>query len=89
VDSPGGAQLLPLHSRFRRRACAGAPAGYHPAAESLEWIARLRALVAERPEKFPKVVTTAEKSYWKTFSSETWALRAASPRHASHPSNAP
>ena len=36
-------------------------AGDHPAAESLEWIARLRALVAERPEKFPKVVTMAEK----------------------------
>ena len=35
--------------------------GDHPAAESLEWIARLRQLVAERPEKFTKVVTSAEK----------------------------
>jgi hypothetical protein len=35
--------------------------GDHPAAESLEWIGRLRQLVAERPEKFTKVVTQAEK----------------------------
>ena len=36
-------------------------AGDHPAAESLEWIAKLRALVDQRPEKFNKVVTAAEK----------------------------
>ena len=35
--------------------------GEHPAAESLQWISRLQQLVAERPEKFTKVVTTAEK----------------------------
>ncbi len=35
--------------------------GEHPAAESLEWIARLQSLVAERPEKFSKVLTAAEK----------------------------
>ena len=35
--------------------------GEHPAAESLQWIARLQQLVAERPEKFTKVVTPAEK----------------------------
>jgi len=35
--------------------------GEHPAAESLAWIARLQKLVAERPEKFTKVVTAAEK----------------------------
>jgi len=35
--------------------------GDHPAAESLEWISRLRQLVGERPEKFTKVVTPAEK----------------------------
>ena len=35
--------------------------GEHPAAESLEWISRLRQLVAERPEKFTKLVTPAEK----------------------------
>lgn len=35
--------------------------GSHPASESLEWIARLQKLVAERPEKFTKVVTPAEK----------------------------
>jgi hypothetical protein len=35
--------------------------GDHPAGESLEWIAKLQALIAERPEKFTKVVTPAEK----------------------------
>jgi superfamily I DNA/RNA helicase len=35
--------------------------GDHPAAESLEWIAKLQGVVAERPEKFTKVVTAAEK----------------------------
>jgi tetratricopeptide (TPR) repeat protein len=35
--------------------------GQHPAAESLEWIARLQQVASERPEKFSKTVTTAEK----------------------------
>jgi tetratricopeptide (TPR) repeat protein len=35
--------------------------GEHPATQSLEWVARLQALVAERPERFTKVVTPAEK----------------------------
>lgn len=35
--------------------------GEHPAAQSLEWIARMQQLIAERPEKFTKVVTAAEK----------------------------
>jgi hypothetical protein len=35
--------------------------GEHPAGESLEWFSRLRQLVAERPEKFTKMVTPAEK----------------------------
>ncbi len=35
--------------------------GEHPAAESLQWISRLQQLVAERPEKFTKAVTPAEK----------------------------
>lgn len=35
--------------------------GEHPAAESLQWISKLQGLVAERPEKFTKVVTAAEK----------------------------
>ena len=35
--------------------------GEHPAAGSLQWISRLQKLVAERPEKFTKVVTPAEK----------------------------
>ena len=35
--------------------------GDHPATESLEWISRLQSLISERPEKFTKVVTPAEK----------------------------
>ena len=35
--------------------------GDHPAAESLEWISRMQKLIAERPEKFTKTVTSAEK----------------------------
>jgi hypothetical protein len=33
----------------------------HPAADSLVWISKLQKLVAERPEKFTKMVTPAEK----------------------------
>lgn len=33
----------------------------HPAAESLEWIAKLQQLIAERPDKFTRTVTPAEK----------------------------
>jgi hypothetical protein len=35
--------------------------GEHPAAASLEWIAKVQRLVAERPENFTKTVTAAEK----------------------------
>jgi hypothetical protein len=35
--------------------------GDHPATESLEWISKMQKLVLERPEKFQKTVTTAEK----------------------------
>jgi hypothetical protein len=35
--------------------------GDHPAADSLAWIARMQKLVAERPEKFTKLTTAAEK----------------------------
>jgi hypothetical protein len=35
--------------------------GDHPAAESLEWISKLQKLVSQRPEKFTRVVTPAEK----------------------------
>lgn len=35
--------------------------GDHPAAESLEWIAKMQAVVAERPEKFNRVMTAPEK----------------------------
>jgi len=37
--------------------------GEHPAAASLEWMSRLQQFVAERPEKFTKVVTAAEKKF--------------------------
>ncbi len=40
--------------------------GEHPAAESLQWIAKLQQFVAERPEKFTKVVTPAEKKLLET-----------------------
>ena len=33
----------------------------HPSADSLQWISRMRGLVAERPDKFTKSVTPAEK----------------------------
>jgi hypothetical protein len=33
----------------------------HPAGDSLHWIARMQKLVAERPDKFTKLVTPAEK----------------------------
>jgi tetratricopeptide (TPR) repeat protein len=33
----------------------------HPAAPSLEWLARLQSVVGERPEKFTRTVTDAEK----------------------------
>lgn len=33
----------------------------HPAADSLQWMARVQQLVTERPEKFTKMVTPAEK----------------------------
>ena len=35
--------------------------GDHPAAPSLEWLARVQALVAERPDKFTRIVTEPEK----------------------------
>jgi hypothetical protein len=35
--------------------------GEHPAAESLQWVSRLQKLVAERPEKFTKLSTPAER----------------------------
>lgn len=35
--------------------------GDHPAAESLEWVARLRAVIAERPEKFNRTMLPSEK----------------------------
>jgi hypothetical protein len=35
--------------------------GDHPAAESLEWLSKMQQLVAERPDKFTKIVTPAEK----------------------------
>ncbi len=33
----------------------------HPAADTLQWMSRMQKLVAERPEKFTKTVTPAEK----------------------------
>jgi tetratricopeptide (TPR) repeat protein len=33
----------------------------HPAAESLKWVSRMQELVAQRPEKFTRMMTAAEK----------------------------
>ena len=67
--------------------------GEHPATDSLQWISRLQKLVAERPEKFTKVVTAAEKKLLeellerslgvtrrKTSRSKTVGTRKAAPR---------
>ena len=35
--------------------------GDHPAAESYEWLTRLNALIAEKPEKFNRVMLAPEK----------------------------
>jgi tetratricopeptide (TPR) repeat protein len=35
----------------------------HPAAASLEWLARVQSVVAERPDKFTRTVTDAEKKF--------------------------
>ncbi|MGA7412851.1 MAG: hypothetical protein WBW33_20415 [Bryobacteraceae bacterium] len=35
--------------------------GEHPAAESLQWFSRVQQLIAERPDKFTKLTTPAEK----------------------------
>ena len=35
--------------------------GEHPAAPSLEWLARVQTLIAERPDKFTRIVTEPEK----------------------------
>lgn len=35
--------------------------GDHPAAESLEWVAKMQQLASQRPEKFARVMTAAEK----------------------------
>jgi hypothetical protein len=35
----------------------------HPAAPSLEWLARLQSVIGERPEKFTRTVTEAEKKF--------------------------
>lgn len=35
--------------------------GDHPAAESLEWLAKMQQVIGERPDKFNRIVTTPEK----------------------------
>lgn len=49
--------------------------GGHPALESLEWIAKLQKLVAERPEKFSKVVTAEEKKALETLLEQALGVR--------------
>jgi hypothetical protein len=54
--------------------------GEHPAGTSLEWMSKLRALVAERPDKFTKMVTPAEKKLLEEMLEE--ALGVKRPRRA-------
>ncbi len=60
--------------------------GEHPAAESLQWISRLRQLIAEGPEKFIKTVTPAEKKLLEELLERPLELRGAS--RAASPNNA-
>ena len=46
--------------------------GEYPAAESLRWISKLQQLVAERPEKFTKMVTQRKRNCWKSCWRRRW-----------------
>lgn len=65
--------------------------GEHPAAESLQWIAKLQRLVAERPEKFTKTVTPAEKKLLQELLEKALGVSRlkAAPRKAAKKSTAP
>ena len=53
--------------------------GVHPAAESLEWIHRLQELVEQRPDKFTKVVTSAEKKLLEQLLEQSLGVRRRKP----------
>ncbi len=53
--------------------------GAHPAAESLEWMRRLQELVEQRPEKFTKVVTPAEKKLLEQILEQSLGVRRRKP----------
>jgi len=56
--------------------------GEHPAAESLQWMAKVQGLVAERPQNFTKTVTAAEKKLLQEILEK--ALGVSRPKAAPH-----
>jgi hypothetical protein len=66
--------------------------GEHPAAESLQWIAKVQRLVAERPKNFTKTVTAAEKKLLQELLEKALGVsrpKAAAPRRAAKKSAVP
>jgi len=65
--------------------------GEHPAAESLQWIAKVQRLVAERPENFTKMVTAAEKKLLQELLEKALGVSRpkAAPRRAAKKSEVP
>jgi hypothetical protein len=65
--------------------------GDHPAAESLEWIAKVQGLVAERPQNFTKTVTAAEKKLLQELLEKALGVSRpkAAPRRVTRKSTAP
>lgn len=59
--------------------------GHHPATESLEWIQRLQKLVDERPAKFTKAVTPAEKKLLEQLLERSLGVRRHKPARAKAP----
>ena len=56
--------------------------GDHPAAESLQWMARLDKLVKERPAAFPKSVTAAEKKHLEQLLEQSLGVARKKPQKA-------
>ncbi len=59
--------------------------GDHPAAESLEWIQQLQKLVEERPSKFGRTVTPAEKKFLEQLLERALGVRRRKPTRAKSP----
>jgi thioredoxin-like negative regulator of GroEL len=57
----------------------------HPAAPSLEWIARLQQTIAERPDNFTRVMKPAEKKLLETLLEQALGTRRHKPEGAQRP----